>query len=78
MQMGVQNAIAPEVLDSVKVMKKLDKTTQNGHFTVHIVSTGTWCFALFLVLILVLSVPQKSGVPRVAETGTKLQLKKIR
>lgn len=58
-----------------KWFKKVDKTAQNGHFTVHIVSTGTWCYALFLVLILVLSVPRQSGVPRVTETGTKLQLK---
>ena len=58
-----------------KWFEKVDKTAQNGHFTVHIVSTGTWCFALLLVLILVLSVPRKSGVPRAAETGTKLQLK---
>jgi len=58
-----------------KWYKKVDKTAQIGHFTVHFVSTGTWCFALFLVLILVLKVPSKLKSSELTETDTKNQLK---
>ena len=58
-----------------KWYEKVDKTAQIGHFTVHFVSTGTWCFALFLVLILVLKVLSKLKSSELTETDTKNQLK---